>query len=437
MSLCDDAAQASIAVECASLNTKLSALEPLVEPWRLEATVNKAHGVRDPSFTVHASELHVNVSKGLVNLLETEPLFVRRGTNPALLASAAARAAIDGRSVKVVNCCGVLLRMALVASRSCSSSSSSSSPSSSSPPSATATESTTPVEWLVLPESASSPADAVEMQAPAASSSSSAGGAGSSAGSSGAPAAALWVAFALPGSRVVSQLRLRHDGAHALSLRRDKQAGARAAHAMPPPPPAGARHGSGAGGGGDGGGGNATDVAGSGSGVPSSSRLSGHAVPMVCEVSTSADGTTLVKVRSTLRLRNKCASPIDVVCTLFAPTGSTARSGRRQSSDDFPSGAPKWLYDTSAERGSRWVSERTMSEPSRLSRLGMSSDRLSSYSDASRHSDVDRGDVSTSESEDEGGFGYSPGGRQQPQEEVRRFPTSPNEAMHTQLSLLI
>ena len=56
-------AKASAELECESLNTKLGVLEPLVEPWRLQATVSKETGVRNPFFTLHASELHINISK--------------------------------------------------------------------------------------------------------------------------------------------------------------------------------------------------------------------------------------------------------------------------------------------------------------------------------------------------------------------------------------
>ena len=89
-------AKASCSLACESLNTKLGVTEPLVEPWRLHAAVQKAAGVRDPSFSVHASELHFNVSKALVKLLESEQLFLTRASDPqrtlSLAASAAARA---------------------------------------------------------------------------------------------------------------------------------------------------------------------------------------------------------------------------------------------------------------------------------------------------------------------------------------------------------
>ena len=116
------------------------------------------------------------------------------------------------------------------------------------------------------------------------------GDAGNGNGGGSGGEVALWAAFALPGSRIISQLRLTRDGIHALSLRRADWAGGSSSSST----------------GGTVGGGGATLL-----------------LPLVCEVATSAEGNLLLKVSSTLRLQNKCSSALDVMCELPGPASSS------------------------------------------------------------------------------------------------------------------
>ena len=310
-------AKACATVACNYLNGKLGVLEPLVEPWRVTATVAKPPGVgaRDPAFSVRASPLNVNVSRALVRLLESEHLLLHRAGALSLLASAAARAAaVDGRVVRVTNRSGLVLRAALLSSASAAAAAATTP--SSGPAAApggfgffaAAAPAPRPppiaAEWRVLPEAiAVGDEEAIEMPPVAAGRASTHGAGGDR---------ALWIAFALPGSEIISQMRLKHDGAHALSLRRVH------AHAAPHPPPR-----SGDGGGGSGG---ASEDGGTASAAPPTAPTGGGGgfdddsglLPLVCEVMSTADGETLVKLRSTLRLHNKCASALDLVCELPA-----------------------------------------------------------------------------------------------------------------------
>lgn len=320
---CHLTGKASFNVQADYLNSKLRVLEPLVEPWRVAATVSKPHGEKDPGFLVHASEVHVNVTRALMAL--SEQIMVSRTATAASAQLAAST--MDRQSVRMVNTTGERLMVALLPSRS------SSKPA---PPAAS--------DWHNLPCTMSGLASTIQLYAPLpATSSPTRNAQGATAGVEGGGSEAddaaphtVWVAVMLPGSRVVSLLRLRHDGAHALTVRRRASHSASAEPARSSVPSSASaellaaggvdntrtterrRHSS-------------ASSAGHGDEYVG---LEGSSLALVCEVCTSeVDGTTMVRVRSAHRLHNKCKSAVDIVCRLpleFAPR--TSRMGREVTS---------------------------------------------------------------------------------------------------------
>ena len=199
--------------------------------------------------------------------------------------------------MRLLNCCGMQLRVSLLASRGRS---------------AQPLFSSATAQWRLLPLStADAPVDAIEVHH----------GGGSEAGGAevgdvdeGVPV--YFVAFALLGSRVISQLRLGHDGAHALQLRSSTAA------PLGSSPRSSARSSSGA--------------------APSA-----VVYPLVCEVRTEADGVATVTVRSALRLQNKCASSVEMACVLHPPPPPvTSRRASGASGHDVGAGLHQMLDES-------------------------------------------------------------------------------------------